>query len=321
MCEVSEVATAPELRGHHICVRATNILGESLLVAGVYNPCVGPPENAEARAAVLRALSKYTRGENPPLALIAGDFNAALCDDDRPPGTCGAADRAYRAAVHEAGLHTTNPPARGRGCRRTLRLQGAPQSRIDDVLTNATEVAAAARVDTHDKCGWDTNHDALTVSIPWAALGMRPPVTLTEPERAAPRRELCYPIAPQQLRRYEAAYAAECGHKLERLEAEIRQLHEADVRPHWERLLDSRDPRDVHTLRTLGGRAAPIVIEDLMQRILDVLTRGQQLLLETCDTRETNPGGAPLPTAGGEQAPRAAAPRAAAGGSNDERGR
>jgi exonuclease III len=285
-------ATAADaLRGHVVHVRAETMLGEALELMGVYNPCTSAPGASDTRTAVLHALTRSRRKADGIPLLVAGDFNAALYDTDRPAEGSTAADAHYREAVTSAGLHAADAPQHGQQRPRTLSTAGKPHSRIDDALLNSPEAAAAARVAVGNLQPWGTDHIALHLTVPWAALGMHPPVRLAEPAAGPPRRVLERPLRESQLRRAAAAIEAELGGDLEALAAEAGTLLASDVARHWAELESSCRPDEVHTLRTLGGRDAHPVVTELMHRFHAAVVRGQEILLETCDTRETNPSG------------------------------
>lgn len=204
-------------------------------------------------------------------------------------------DGAYREATAAAGLYTAEPLAADSDAprARTLREQGLPKSRIDDILVNCGPAATHAYTRVHALTeDWATYHNLLEAHVPWRDLGLFPAPALAESTRPAGQRVLCWPIKADKWQKFVSAFAGESAATFGALEQQITELMHKQVLPHWQHLEGDGDLAALRqTLKELGGRQAKEVVSEMAEAVMRVLARGQDLMMEICPTRPLNPEG------------------------------
>ena len=172
-------------------------------------------------------------------------------------------------------------------------------SRIDDVLTTTPmeslqQWTAQISVTTHGMEGSNTDHDALLVQAPWAALGLQPPITLPMGPHQPPQRVLRLPMTHDDQTRLTLAVQDRMGARLARLGTRLDTAVTVSVRPHWDRL--EADTAGAFTpLRTVGTRCSRDYIDDAARELTEILQQTHQTALDVCGTKMTNPGGRKRP--------------------------
>lgn len=301
------------LAGHYVLVDLDGGVqaGGNLRVIGTYMPCESSPGAADTRQALYAQIRNDIDGH--PRVVLAGDMNACYYPGDggsTDMGTgghsslAGAAclkphDRRYRDAMTEAGLAPVDAWEPGQApCARTYRRQGlggAPCSRIDDILSKLPTAAcggvdAAPWAAVHSMLGSDTDHEALVARLPWTAPGLQPPIRLPRPPRGAPVRVLQLPMSASDRDRLGQALSESLGPTMAALEATCCAALAADVVPHNEALAN-RDAGERHLPATVGGAPAAEWVNEKGTEFTELLQAAQQIPLEVCTTKLTNPGG------------------------------
>jgi hypothetical protein len=178
-----------ELQGRHASLAIDRGPAGHLRIQAVYLPAGDSTADAAARAALYQRLERHLLPADAAGAdLVLGHMNAALRDTDRTHALY-ARDKAHQRAAERLGLRPFEAPGAPPRLR-TYHTAAGLVSRIDDVLTTCPEAALQewrqhTHVVTDTLAGNDTDHDALIVSVPWAALGRAPNPNCRNPPGAA----------------------------------------------------------------------------------------------------------------------------------------
>jgi exonuclease III len=197
------------LRGHYLTALLDGRAHGSLRIIGLYVPCAGSADT-DLGASIRAQLEADTIDRDARHTLVAGDMNAAMHPSDRTVGEesprAYTHDRAHRAAMEGLRLAPVDAlptPDATHARLKTFRRQGKGLiSRIDDVLTTVPKEELAnmggeVAVQTHCMEGASTDHDALEVRLPWAALGMEPLQDLPPLPRGPPTKLLKLPMSQE----------------------------------------------------------------------------------------------------------------------------
>ena len=264
----------------------------SLRIIGLYVPCAGSAD-ADLGASIRAQLEADISDRDARTTLVAGDMNAALYPSDRTVGEESPRtythDRAHRAAMEGLRVAPVDAlPASDatRARLKTFRRQGKGLiSRIDDVLTTVPQEELAnmrgeVEVQTHCMEGASTDHDALEVRLPWAALGMEPLQDLPPLPRGPPTKLLKLPMSQEDKQRLTQALREKLGPELADLQAELLNAREKDLDPHNAYLLQ-KDPGERHRLATIQGAPAHQWIDQVSEKLCDILQKAQALAIAT----------------------------------------
>jgi hypothetical protein len=283
---------AGELRGYalHLTIRQEG--QPAFHLVGVYlPPSLDSPQRRRIyellRAHILRPVE-----DKDEAVIIGGDWNAVLEKSDRSSGTLTGSDTYHQRFYMANKLH------RIAGERRHTYHGGSgsshnASSRIDDILyrprkkTTATGWHHKERVIEAEGCDFD--HHPLEATLNTARLGitMPPPPLPSTPKTVT---KLKLPIPKEAAEETRARIEHDLAFPIAILEDQLSQYRRADVQEHME-ALKGQDAATPHQLTTLGGQPARSVVENLAERVIDLLTRTQELALEICPTETHTRGG------------------------------
>jgi hypothetical protein len=143
---------------------------------------------------------------------------------------------------------------------------------------------------THDQEGKGPDHDALEARVPWAALGLQPPLRIPDLPLGKSVEVLKLPMSQADRERLTQRLSETDGGKYAGIRAEMEAALSHDVGPHLE-LLKGQDAAQPRPLETIQGMPAAEWIDGTAARLLDLLTAAQATALKVCTTKRTNPGG------------------------------
>lgn len=232
----------------------------------------------------------------------AGDMNAALYDHDRPSATLSAADKEHAHAMYTLGMQPLDSPSGDSEPPRVKTYREAHRgliSRIDDILVKRTQAQLAPwrqRINVSTlNMSHASDHDALTATLPWAALGMQPPVQIPQQPPGGPQRVLRLPMTREDAATLRHALLEQTEPNWADEEAALTQIVEGDLKPYLASLTH-KQPSERAPLLTLGGQPASTFINTTGERITTLVQKAQAIALRVCTTKMTNPTGVHMHT-------------------------
>ena len=263
---------------------------------GVYCP---PQSKTQELRTTIYAECEHILANTPAThctTIIAGDFNATIQNLDRyrEVDKCEVADNMHRQFLTRARLQAVDSPVPGTPRRYTYRrhTSSTPCSRIDDIYLNLTRPEikeAQPTVLVTDMTGACTDHDMLTVTMPYHKLNMQPPLAALPPSDPTARR-VKTPISKTDFLALSSAIRT--GQHAEYMELAHRTARymQEDVLPHWGDLERHNGDRP-RQLDTLGGRPAREVVDELGSTLTSLLLSSLDLAMQTCSTVPVCPQG------------------------------
>ena len=260
------------LTSHCVGIKLQPPHSDAILIWGVYMPFVDQTR---------RQIQAYLLNEmqNAPYSIMAGDWNAALFQTDRPDydslheESCvnhnDIRDQTHAEFVERANLSAIDPPRTEIGERtRTFRSnqRDAVGSRIDDILLSKGMHSCKSHLSFPDSNG-DSDHNPLLAEISLQDITLiLPPAPLPEKPRTA---RFKTPMKAEELESYKAALEAETGPEITAIQLKLSTLvHRAQLK-----IMDAK-------LRGHNPLNAPSknVLQDLTQEMLDLEDRLDQLM-------------------------------------------
>jgi hypothetical protein len=119
---------------------------------------------------------------------------------------------------------------------------------------------------------------------------MEPLQDLPPLPKGLPTKQLKLPMSQDDKHRLTQALREKLGPELANLQAELLTAREKDLDPHNAYLLQ-KDPGERHRLATIQGAPAHQWIDQVSEKVCDILQKAQALAIVTCTTQMTNPGG------------------------------
>jgi hypothetical protein len=152
----------------------------------------------------------------------------------------------------------------------------------------------AHQVVTDTLAGNDTDHDALIVSVPWAALGLEPPIQIAETPQGRRRqadapRKLLTPISPLDKDLLKRALEERQGATWATLRDTLAGAVAQNLRAHQTQK-QARSPRQPLLLESILGRPARDCLEDWGQQVTHLAVAAQAIAEEVCATAPADGG-------------------------------
>jgi exonuclease III/ribonuclease HI len=245
-------------------------------VVGVY---ASPSHTATQRTELYAAVHNVIGAARPKgeAVVVGGDWNATLNAEDRASGTTTGHDKMHRKFFANSGL------ALPKGARD---YSFGSNSRIDDVYytPGAAALMGECTSSVLPEHGM-FDHRAVLAELPGTAIGVLRPPEHGSWERPATTK-LKLPLAKDDVERLRDAVIQDKGDEVEEVAGRLRAHLTQDVQPHFQEL--SRRGADAPRLLTcLGGEDAREVVEELSQRLTNLVGWLQDKALETCTTITT----------------------------------
>ena len=150
-------------------------------------------------------------------------------------------------------------------------MENMPCCRIDDILTNQTQLHA--RTTVGDMTDTLSDHDMLETSVPFSSLNLMPPLP-TPPPREETRR-LPKHISQQLQATITHAIAEAHTNAFAALEQRMSGLV-LQVQQHWEQLRNTPADLPRPLLEFADGTRAEEVVEELGQQLLSLLEQAEE---------------------------------------------
>ena len=260
------------LTSHCVGIKLQPPHSDAVLIWGIYMPFV-EQRRKQIQAHLLNEM------QHAPYSIMAGDWNAALFQTDRPDydnlheESCvnhnDIRDQTHAEFVQRANLSAIDPPRTEISERtRTFRSnqRDSVGSRIDDVLLSREMHSCKSHLSFPDSNG-DSDHNPLLAEISLQDMTMiLPPAPLPEKPRTA---RFKTPMKAEELESYKAALEAETGPEITAIQSQLSTLvHRAQLK-----IIDAK-------LRGHNPLNVPSknVLQDLTQEMQDLEDRLDQLM-------------------------------------------
>jgi Reverse transcriptase (RNA-dependent DNA polymerase) len=288
----AQQAVPTECKGYILHVTVGMPYTATLHLVGVYIPC--DAAHVHMRPVVYKHLSTLLQSlPEEDTAVLAGDWNAALCDGDRAHQLTSTDNRHADWVQTQLRLQSVYTAMKCRQPTFSVVGMGDSPSMIDDILlrtpagVNTKNAIHSAGI--QQEHGYNTDHALLTTSLSGGELNIIHATDNPVRARAPPMKRLKSPISNATRQAFQQRLLEAASGLMQKVDNQLMPASlEADVFLAAQKL---RDAKEVHKLTTLHGRPAEEVVNEIADSMMELLTKALEVALDTCDTVMTNPGG------------------------------
>ena len=281
-----------ECKGYLIHMAVGMPYTATLHIVGVYMP--GDETYAHMRPVVYQQLAKMLQAlPDTDTAIVAGDWNAALCEVDRATALTSTDKRHATWVQDQPRLKSVYTTMNNRQPTYTVSGMGDSPSMIDDILlqppTGVCNEVVVYAAEIHQGHGYNTDHALMTASLSGAKLNAIHVTSNQVRTRPTPARRLQTPVKATARQAFHQRLLENASALIQQLNGRLAPISQETIAFLEEQ--KSQNAKDVHKLDMLGGRPADEVVDELGNCLMAILSEANVAALETCATVMTNPGG------------------------------